>query len=78
MADPDDLPDDPALDTEEVETNRALEQGLGVGARELAAIGESGAKGTLERPLDEDGEPVEEEIEADELGRSASVLDRKK
>jgi len=32
MADPDDLPDDPALDTEEVETNRALEQGLGVGA----------------------------------------------
>ncbi|WP_312784743.1 hypothetical protein [Brevundimonas sp.] len=77
MADPDDLPDDPALDTEEVETNRALEQGLGVGARELAAIGESGAKGTLERPLDENGEPVEEEIEVDELGRSASVLDRK-
>ncbi len=78
MADVDDLPDDPALDTEEVETNRALEQGLGVGARELAAIGESGAAGTLERPLDEDGEPVEPEIEADELGRSASVLDRKK
>lgn len=77
MADLDDLPDDPALDTEEVETNRALEQGLGVGARELAAIGESGAKGTLEGPLDEDGEPVEEEIEVDEMGRSASVLDRK-
>ena len=77
MADPDDLPDDPALDTEEVETNRALEQGLGVGARELAAIGESGGAGTLERPLDEDGEPVEEEIEVDEMGRSASVLDRK-
>ena len=77
MADVDDLPDDPALDTEEVETNRALEQGLGVGARELAAIGESGAAGTLERPLDEDGEPVEEEIEVDEMGRSASVLDRK-
>ena len=77
MADLDDLPDDPALDTEEVETNRALEQGLGVGARELAAIGESGAAGTLERPLDEDGEPVEEEIEVDEMGRSASVLDRK-
>ena len=77
MADLDDLPDDPALDTEEVETNRALELGLGVGARELAAIGESGAAGTLERPLDEDGEPVEEEIEVDEMGRSASVLDRK-
>ena len=77
MADPDDLPEDPALDTDEVETNRALEQGLGVGARELAAIGESGAAGTLERPLDEDGEPIEPELEADELGRSASVLDRK-
>jgi hypothetical protein len=78
MADPDNLPEDPALETDEVKTNRALEQGLGVGARELAAIGESGAKGTLERPLDENGEPVEPEIEADELGRSASVLDRAK
>ena len=77
MADPDDLPDDPALDTEEVETNRALEQGLGVGARELAAIGESGARGTLEGPVDEDGEPVEEEVEVGDAGRSASVLDRK-
>ena len=77
MADPDNLPEDPALDTEEVETNRALEQGLGVGARELAAIGESGAKGTLERPLDEEGEPVEEEVEVGDAGRSANVLDRK-
>ncbi len=77
MADPDNLPEDPALETDEVETNRALEQGLGVGARELAAIGESGAAGTLERPLDEEGEPIEPEIEVDELGRSASVLDRK-
>ena len=76
MADPDNLPEDPALDTDEVDTNRALEQGLGVGRRELAAIGESGEAGTLERPLDEDGEPVETEIEVDELGRSASVLDR--
>lgn len=42
------------LDTEEVETNRALEQGLGVGARELASIGESGAEGTLEREEDEE------------------------
>ena len=25
MADPDDLPEDPALDTDEIETNRALE-----------------------------------------------------
>ena len=78
MADPDNLPDDPALETDEVDTNRALEQGLGVGARELAAIGESGEAGTLERPLDENGEPIEAEIEVDEMGRSASVLDREK
>jgi len=62
---------------EEVETNRALEQGLGVGARELAAIHESGAEGTLERAVDEDGEPVEEDVEVGDSGRSASVLDRK-
>jgi hypothetical protein len=51
MADPK-TPDD--LDTEEVETNLAIEQGLGVGARELASIGESGAEGTLDRDADED------------------------
>ena len=62
---------------QEVETNRALEQGLGVGARELAAIHESGAEGTLERGDDENGEPVEEAIETGDAGRSASVLDRK-
>lgn len=61
----------------EVETQRALEQGLGVGARELAAIHESGAEGTLERAVDEDGEPVEDEVEVGDAGRSASVLDRK-
>lgn len=62
---------------EEVETNRALEQGLGVGARELAAIHESGAEGTLEQAVDEDGEPIEAEVEIGDAGRSASVLDRK-
>jgi len=62
---------------EEVETNRALERGLGVGARELAAIHESGAEGTLERAVDEDGEPIEEDVEVGDAGRSASVLDRK-
>lgn len=63
---------------EEVETQHALEQGLGVGARELAAIHESGAEGTLERAADEEeGEPAEEEVEVGDTGRSASVLDRK-
>ena len=62
---------------EEVETNRALEQGLGVGAGELDDIHESGAEGTLERATDEDGEPVEEDVEVGDSGRSASVLDRK-
>ena len=76
MVDPDNLPIDAALETDEVATNRALEQGLGVGARELAAIGESGAAGTLERPLDENGEPVEDDVEFGDAGRSASLLDR--
>lgn len=40
--------EEPHFETDVVETGDALEQGLGVGARELAAIGESGAKGTLE------------------------------
>lgn len=48
----------PDLDTEEVETNIALEQGLGVGARELASIGESGAEGTLDRDEDVDGDAL--------------------
>ena len=34
---------------EQIETNQALEQGLGIGARELASIHESGAAGTLEQ-----------------------------
>ena len=46
----DDMP--PSL-AEEVEANLAIEQGLGVGARELASIGESGAEGTLDRDEDE-------------------------
>lgn len=55
MTDPTEQSDEtPEIETEEVETNRALEQGLGVGARELASIGESGADGTLERDEDDD------------------------
>lgn len=69
-------PAEPTLN-EEVATNRALEQGLGVGARELAAIHESGAEGTLERAIDEDGEPADEATQVSDAGRSASVLDRK-
>jgi len=63
---------------EEIATQHALEQGLGVGARELAAIHESGAEGTLERAADaEEGEPADEEVEVGDAGRSANVLDRK-
>ena len=54
---------------EEVETNLALEQGLGIGARELASIHESGAVGTLEQ--DDDGvEAPDMDIELDGAGRS--------
>ena len=43
MADPDTDNHTPSLE-EEVEANRAIEQGLGVGARELAAQREPGEK----------------------------------
>ncbi|RZJ18652.1 MAG: hypothetical protein EON91_04280 [Brevundimonas sp.] len=80
MADPkqsDEAPPAPAaLEDAEIETQHALEQGLGVGARELASIGESGDQGTLERGENAEGES-EDDLEVDELGRSASVLDRK-
>jgi len=75
MADADKPAADIPFEADEVETHQALEQGLGVGARELAAIHESGAEGTLERaddPSSEDGEG----LDVDETGRSASVLDR--
>ncbi|MFN6980500.1 MAG: hypothetical protein ACK4NU_01090 [Brevundimonas sp.] len=43
MADPNTDNDTPSLE-DEVEANRAIEQGLGVGARELAAQREAGEK----------------------------------
>ena len=63
---------------EEVDTNRAVQQGLDVGARELAAIGESGEKGRLEsaRPDKKPGKKKDNTIESD-TGRAASVLGRK-
>ena len=66
--------DDFDNEPEEVDTNRAVQQGLGVGARELAAIGESGEKGTLEGGTAK--RKTDETIESD-TGRAASVLDRK-
>lgn len=77
MADRQNPPDNPAADLEEVETQHHLHQGLGVGARELASIGESGEKGTLEQDLDDEGRPRDETIEVGGDGRAASVLDRK-
>lgn len=66
--------DDFDNEPKEVDTLRAAKQGLGVGARELAAIGESGEKGTLESgKVEKIKNPT---IESD-IGRSTSVLDRK-
>ena len=76
MADRQHPPENAAADQEDVQTNHHLQQGLGVGARELASIGESGEKGTLEQDLDEDGKPRGKTIEVGGDGRSASVLDR--
>lgn len=76
MADRQNPPENLAAEQEDVQTNQHLHQGLGVGARELASIGESGDKGTLEQDLDEDGKPREATIEVGGDGRAASVLDR--
>lgn len=57
MADPTDTPDEsPHFETDEVEANRAIDQGLGVGARELAAQREPGGVIT---PDDDDDDSVD-------------------
>lgn len=76
MADRQDPPENTAAELEDVQTNQHLHQGLGVGARELASIGESGEEGTLEQDRDEDGKPRDKTIEVGGDGRAASVLDR--
>lgn len=52
MADPD-TENTPSLE-EEVEANRAIEQGLGVGARELAAQREAGEKAFDDEEVEDD------------------------
>ena len=62
MADPNTpLPESPHFDTTDVEANRAIEQGLGVGARELAAQREPGGVVTPDEDAD------------DSIDRSAAV-----
>ncbi|NBW10922.1 MAG: hypothetical protein EBR82_23120 [Caulobacteraceae bacterium] len=55
MPDPDDKPH---FETDDVEANLAIEQGLGVGARELAAQRDPG--GVVTPDEDEDDEPGNE------------------
>ncbi|MFA4940354.1 hypothetical protein [Brevundimonas sp.] len=59
--------DQPSLE-EEVEANRAIEQGLGVGARELAARREAGEKAF-------DDEEVEDDAAADLSDGRAQIKD---
>lgn len=65
MADTERPQDGTALETDAVDANLAIEQGLGVGARELAAQREPGGVVT------EDVEPGEEEDDA--LDRNTAV-----
>lgn len=76
MADRQNPPENHAAEQEDVQTGQHLHQGLGIGARELASIGESGDKGTLEQEEGEDGKPRGKTVEVGGDGRSASVLDR--
>jgi hypothetical protein len=65
MADTERPQDGTALETDAVDANLAIEQGLGVGARELAAQRDAGGVVT------EDVEPGEEK--ADALDRNTAV-----
>ena len=60
MTDPSSTPKEtPHFDTNEVEANLAIEQGLGVGARELAAQRDPGGIVTEDvEPGSEDDEPT--------------------
>ena len=64
MADPADTPEEtPHFETDEVDANLAIEQGLGVGARELAAQRDPGGVVT----------PDETDGDEDALDRNAAV-----
>ena len=53
MADPTQTPEEtPHFETSDVDANRAIEQGLGVGARELAAQRDPGGVVTLDEDSD--------------------------
>jgi hypothetical protein len=65
MADPADTPEEsPHFETDDVDANRAIEQGLGVGARELAAQRDPGGVIT----------PDEDEDDDDAIDQNTSVL----
>ncbi|HEX8471200.1 MAG TPA: hypothetical protein VF633_08825 [Brevundimonas sp.] len=67
MADPEDAQQEtPHFETDDVEANLAIEQGLGVGARELAAQRDPGGVVT---PDEDDGDDADAAIE-----RNTSVL----
>lgn len=63
----------PTFETDEVQANRAMEQGLGVGARELAAQRDPGGVNTAdEDPEFENGISIEAGDE-DQLDENVSV-----
>ena len=67
MADPKDAPQEtPHFETDDVEANLAIEQGLGVGARELAAQRDPGGVVTPDEDEDDDTD--------DAIERNTSVL----
>jgi hypothetical protein len=71
MADP--TKEAPTFETDDVKANRAMEQGLGVGARELAAQREPGGVNTAdEDPEFENGVSVEAGDE-EQLDENVSV-----
>ena len=72
MADTNNTPTDtPHFETDEVDANLAIEQGLGVGARELAAQRDPGGGVNLDEK-DDDGETDGNRSSADDVEQSGA------
>lgn len=71
MADPTKTPEEsPHFETDEVDANLAIEQGLGVGARELAAQRDPGGVVT---PNVEPGTEDDDDVDGDTIDRDTAV-----
>lgn len=69
MSDANITPEDPRFKTDDVEADRARQQGLGLGERELKAQRDPGGV----RPLDEDENRADQNDQVERIDRSVGV-----